>query len=454
MKKAFFIGIGGAGMSKLALLFKSFGYEVSGSDIRNSSTISNLQNKGIRVFIGHDESHITSDLDLVVFSSAVKTNNPEYRRAVSLAIPIMKRGEALAKIVNNYKSVVVSGTHGKTTTTSLIGHIFKNIFDRVNVYVGGEDAEFDTFVKKPEYFVVESDESDGSFLYLKSNFFVITNIDKDHLTYYDGSFRKLQDAFRKVAKRANHVVYCADDENALAVGKTFSNSWPYGIKNDANMYARDIEYLAQGIKFVAIFKDSSGNEKAEINVPLFGEKNVLNVLAALLVSKLSGIDLKKSADALKNFVPPHRRMEIKHLKNNIILIDDHADHPTEVGATLSAVKKHFPTQRIIAVFQPHRYSRVATLGEEIGKPFFNADIILSMEIYPAFEKQIPGINGALVYKWVKSYNQNKKVYFAKTEKDVINTLLNIMKDDDVVVLLGPGNISELAGKLLSMYRRN
>ena len=453
MGKVFFIGIGGAGMSKLALMFRSFGEEVYGSDVALSPVTEELKSKGIVVYQGHNASRITKEFNLVVYSSAIKSENVELKRAFSLGIETLKRGEALAEIANRYKNIVVSGTHGKTTTTSLIGHIFKSVIGNVNVYIGGMDSEFETFYKNSPYFIVESDESDGSFLYLKADTLVITNIDKDHLKNYGNSMDNLKKAFFEVAEKANRIIYCADDVNAAEVGAEFNPSFSYGVENkSAYILAYDIQHLNNGLKFKVRLNGSIENDK-DVLVPLYGDKNVLNTLAAMLVAKLYGIDIDQSAKALMSFNPPHRRMEMYKLKNGTVLIDDHADHPTEVSATLKAVKAHFPNKRIVAVFQPHRYSRVALLRESIATPFVDADEILVMDIYPAFEKKIPGVNGDLVYNWIKSYNQSKNVYFEKNEKDVINTLLKIVRDGDVVVLLGPGSIGELVEKLALAYGR-
>ncbi len=453
MGKVFFIGIGGAGMSKLALMFRSFGGEVYGSDIETSTVTEMLKSEGIVVYQGHSASHITKEFNLVVYSSAIKSDNVELKKALSLGIDVLKRGEALAKIANRYKNIVVSGTHGKTTTTSLIGHIFKSVFGTVNVYVGGTDSEFETFYKSSPYFIVESDESDGSFLYLVADTLVITNIDKDHLKNYGNSMDSLKKAFFKVAQKANCVIYCADDANATEVGVQFNSSLSYGIKNkNATIQAYDIQYLNEGLKFKVHL---SGEKISDDNVfvPLYGDKNILNVLAAMLVAKLYGVGINQSVNILRNFKPPHRRMELYRLSSGAMLVDDHADHPTEVSATLSAVRTHFPDKRVIVVFQPHRYSRVALLRELIATPFADADKIIVMDIYPAFEKKIPGIDGNLVYNWIKSYNHSKDVYFEKNEKGVINTLLKIVRSGDVVVLLGPGSIGKLAEKLSLAYGR-
>ncbi len=454
MSKVFFIGIGGAGMSKLALLFHSFGDEVYGSDVVLSPITEKLQSKGIVVYRGHDSSHITKEFDLIVYSSAIKSDNVELERALSLGIRTLKRGEALAEIVNRYKNIiVVSGTHGKTTTTSLIGHIFKSVFGNVNVYVGGVDSEFESFYRNSPYFVIESDESDGSFLYLSPDTLIITNIDNDHLKNYGNSMDNLKEAFLKVAEKASTVIYCADDINATEVGVRLNTSLAYGITDKSSyIQAFDIQHLNDGLKFRVRFNEGLVNNEG-IFVPLYGDKNVLNTLAAMLVAKAYGIGVDQIANALKTFRSPRRRMEVYKLKNGTVLIDDHADHPTEVSATLKAVKAHFPGKRIIAVFQPHRYSRVAALGELIATPFIDADKVIVMDIYPAFEKEIPGINGNLVFNWIKSYNQNKSVYFEKKENDVINTLSRIVRSDDVVVLLGPGSIGELAEKLVLVYGR-
>ena len=438
MNNAFFVGIGGAGMSKLALLYKSLGYNVSGSDIRLSEYTELLSRKGIKVFIGHSDSHIDNRTDLVVYSSAIREENPEIVKARRLGIPTVKRGKALASVVNNFKNVIISGTHGKTTTASLVGHILKEHGIRTNVYVGGNDSEFNNFYEKPEYFVVESDESDGSFLYLKPDNLIITNIDRDHLNHYGGSFSKLKNAFSDLLKKSNKAVICGEDKNAREIANKYEDKVLFYGSDDFK--AENVKYLPNGTEFCIYDK----NESLRVFSPLFGYKNVSNVLGALLIAKVIGIPLKRSAEYVESFVPPRRRMEIKK-DNEFTLIDDHADHPTEIEATLSAVKKHFPGRRLIAVYQPHRFSRIALLGDKVADPFELSDIVVVTEIFSAFEEPIDGINGKNIARIIENRYPEKEVHFAKDNSDAVRYVNRLLKKGDIVVLLGPGDIGEISG---------
>ncbi len=438
MDKIFLVGIGGAGMSRLALLFKGSGYEVLGSDIRESEYTEILKLNNIKVFIGHSEAHIDKSISLLVYSSAVKETNPEVSKAKKLGIKVLKRGEALASVVNKFNNIIISGTHGKTTTTSIIGHILKKQGYRVNVYVGGRDNEFDEFYSNPDFFVVESDESDGSFLFFNPRYLVITNIDKDHLNHYDGSFEKLKNAFSILVEKSNRAVVCGLDKNAIDVVRNSKNKTLfYGV---SNFKAENIEYLLNGTKFDLVYDNG---KKMKVFSPLFGDKNVLNVLASLLVLREAGIPIETSVKHLRSFVPPSRRMEIKK-NGDFILVDDHADHPTEIEATLSALRKHFPGKRLIAVFQPHRYSRMKLLGKKVAEPFSFADEVVVTEIFPAFEKPIENITGKGIANYVKEKYPDKNVYFTSSNFDAAKRVNSILKKGDMVVLLGPGDIGELS----------
>ncbi len=446
MDKIFFIGIGGVGMSKLALLYRDIGFKVEGSDAVDSYNARSLAEKGIPVFIGQRALHINKSIDTVIYSSAIKENNAELRKAAELHIKLLKRGEALAEVVNNYKTIVVSGTHGKTTTVSLIGHILKQCGKNVNVYVGGRDSEFDNFKKEANYFVIESDESDGSFLLFDPDMLIITNIDKDHLNHYGNSFENLKQAFLELSGKSKIRIVSMDDLSALNVGLHFpSDTYYYSNgKCKANICSRNISYGNDGVNFDILF-----NGKAfSVFLPMFGEKNVSNALAALLVATAVGIRLENAIESLRSFSPPARRMELKGNKKGITVIDDHADHPTEVAATLTALKAHFPGKRIIAVYQPHRYSRAFALGKDIAFPFYLPDITIVMELYAAFEKPIPGINGKVISDWIKEINPSKEVYYAPRKDDVIKIFKHILKKDDLIVLLGPGDIEELSSCML------
>jgi len=451
MDKIFLIGIGGTGMSKLALLLKNFGNKVSGSDLKKSKETEKLKNNGINVHIGHNKKHIDRSINLVIYSSAIPSSNEELIQARNLNIKTEKRGEALAKITKKFKSVVVSGTHGKTTTTSLIGHILKCNGGKINVYIGGEEKEFDSFDKNADLFILESDESDRSFLLLNPDLLVITNIDKDHLGAYQNNFKNLKNAFKTLQHKSKKRVICRDDKNAFSIADPYDkNTFFYSIKDrQAKIFATNFRYLLSGIEFDLFF---------EVNfiergfIPAYGDKSILIALSAITTTYVLGVPLKDALHCLKSFPMPHRRMEIKGEINGITIIDDHADHPTEVEATLNSIKKHFPNRRIVAVFQPHRYSRANALKQNIATPFYAADIIISTDIYPAFESPIEGISGEVINTWIKEKNREKDVFYEEKLKDVTKILQKVLKRNDLVVLLGPGDIENFSPYLMNLLK--
>lgn len=453
MGKVFLIGIGGEGMSKLALLLKDFGDDVSGSDVKESVETRKLRSYGIRVFIGHDKNHIAEDTNYVIYSSAISSLNEELAWARKLGIKTDRRGEALAKIVEGFKNIAVAGTHGKTTTTAMIGHILKSIGRTVNAYVGAENEEFNRFNKNADLFVLEADESDRTFLMLAPDVLVVTSIGMDHLNAYDNNFENLKNAFRTLYNNSKTRIICKDDKNAFSIADSFDeNTFFYSIRDERTViFGKNFEYLSKGIAFDFYFKDTFIKRGF---IPAYGEKNVSDALAAITVAHTIGVPFERSIDALKTFIIPHRRIEIKGEINGITIIDDHADDNVETEVALKAVRKHFPNRRIIAVFQPHRYSRVNMLRERLGKPFYLADVIITTDIYPAFEKPIEGINGKLVNSWVKRQNKEKEVFYAPKLADVLKILEKILKRDDLVVLLGSGDVWSISPHLLNFLKRS
>ena len=454
MGKVFLIGIGGEGMNKLALLLRDFGNDVSGSDIRESIETRKLRDYGIKVFIGHNKNHISKDISYVIYSSAISPLNEELVQAKKLGIKTEKRGEALARIIKRFRNIAVAGTHGKTTTTAMIGHVLKSSGKSVNAYIGAENEEFNEFNKNADLFVLEADESDRTFLLLAPDILVVTNIGMDHLNAYNNSFEDLKNAFKRLYNNSKIRVVCKDDRNAFSVANHYSdkNTFFYSIRDErTTIFAKNFEYLPEGITFDFYFE---GTFIKRGFVPAYGEKNVLNALSAITVAHLMGISFERSIDALKTFTMPHRRIEIKGEINGVTVIDDHADDNVEAEVVLKAVKKHFPNRRIITVFQPHRYSRVNMLREKLGKPFYLADIIITTDIYPAFEKPIEGINGELVNSWVKEQNKEKEVFYAPRLADALKILEKILKRNDLVVLLGSGDVWSISPHLLNFLKRS
>jgi len=472
MKRVFLIGIGGAGMSSLAFLAKDLGYQVSGSDIKDSDNVKKLQQKGIKVFLGHREKNIIKiKPDLVVYSSAIKNDNPERKWAKNHRILIKHRFAFLAQLISPFKTIAVSGTHGKTTTASMIGFLLQEAKKPVYVYLGGENICLKEKKITPQSWVVlETDESDKSFLLFDPDISLVTNIDQDHLSNYHYSFKELKQSFKKFIKgkgKRKVDILCADDENLMIVSRSLQGDsslslrgarlrrqakrrsnlalfLTYGLSPNADLRAQNLSFFASGIKANLVFK---GKSIGQLQVPFLSEQNLLNSLGAMLAAKQVGVSFQQSIKILKRFKLPKRRSEIIGEKKRILVIDDHADHPTEVKTTLASLK--VLKRRIIAVYEPHRYTRMKMLGDKVGQAFDDADVIISLDICPAFEKPIKAITGKKVNQWIKKYNPQKKVFYVKNLDDVPKLLKKIIQPKDLIITLGPGTIKDLAQKILS-----
>ncbi|MDQ5882981.1 MAG: UDP-N-acetylmuramate--L-alanine ligase [Patescibacteria group bacterium] len=452
-KKVFLIGIGGAGMSSLALLAQDLGYAVSGSDLKNSETVKKLKKRGIKVFLGHSEKNISSiKPDLVVYSSAVKNDNPEFVWAQKKKIKTLPRFAFLSQLLSSFKTIAIAGTHGKTTTTSLVGFLLQEAKIPVYVYLGGENASLKkTKITPKSWVVLETDESDKSFLLIDPWIALVTNIDRDHLSNYHYNFKELKRAFKKFlqgqGKRKTTIV-CADDNNLMEVMRSLKKQrfLTYGIDNPADLMARNLSFSSLRLK-----ADLYYHQKfiGQLEAPFISEKNLLNSLGAILAAKQIGVNFSQSLKVLRKFTLPKRRTEIIGEKKKILVIDDHADHPTEVKTTLNSLKVF--GRRIIAIYEPHRYTRMKMLGEKVGQAFGSADVIISLDICPAFEKSIKGITGKKVNDWIKKANLQKPVYYVKELNEVPKFLKKIVKPNDLVITLGPGTIKGLAQKIYQEF---
>jgi UDP-N-acetylmuramate--alanine ligase len=447
--KVYFIGIGGAGMSNLALLAQDLGYFVFGSDIKNSETVKKLKKKGIKIFLGHQAKNISSvKPDIVVYTSAIKKDNIELIWAQKNKIPIKHRFEFLAQLISPFKTVAVAGTHGKTTTTSMIGFLLQRAKIPTYVYLGGENKCLkENKITSSGWVVFETDESDGSFLLFDPSIAVVTNIDKDHLSNYHYRFQELKNAFKKFIKgqgKRKITILCADDENLLKVAKTIKNQsfLTYGLSPKADLRAQNLSFSSKGIKANIFFQNKF---IGQLQASFLSEKLLLNALGAMLAAHQVGVSFKQSIKNFRYFKLPKRRTEIIGEKKKILIIDDHADHPTEVKTTLTSLK--ILNRRIIAIYEPHRYTRMKMLGEKVGQAFDDADIIISLDICPAFEKPIKGITGKKVNQWIKKYNPQKKVFYIKDLNEVPQFVKKIIQPNDLIITLGPGTINGLAQKI-------
>ena len=449
MEKVFLIGIGGAGMSSLAFLAKNLGFEVSGSDIEDSDTVKKLQKKGIKVFIGHLEKNVSLiKPDIVVYSSAIKKDNPELKWAKNHKLIVKHRSEFLAPLISPFKTIAIAGTHGKTATTSMVGFLLQQAKKTTYVYLGGENICLkETKITPQSLVVLETDESDGSFLLFDPTISIVTNIDKDHLSNYHYNFRELKNAFKTFIQGKDKIkvnILCLDDDNLQSVARRIKarKTLTYGLKNKADLMALDIRHSSSGTEAKLIFKRKN---QGILKLPVFSEQNLLNSLGAMLAAKEIGISFKQSIKILKKFQLPKRRSEIIGEKKSILVIDDYAHHPTEIKATLASLK--ILKRRIIAVYEPHRYTRMKMLGDKVGQAFDDADVIISLDICPAFEKPIKGITGKKVNEWIKKYNPKKKVFYVRRLEDIPKFIKKIIQPNDLIVTLGPGTIKGLAQKI-------
>ncbi|MDP3726468.1 MAG: UDP-N-acetylmuramate--L-alanine ligase [bacterium] len=424
LKKVYCIGIGGIGVSALAQLLHSEGKEVVGSDREETLITKMLQDKRIEVLIGQNADNVTSDIDLVIYTPAVGESNPEFDKARELKIPMFSYPEALGVISREMFTIAVSGCHGKTTTTAMIGKILKDAERSPTVIVGSLLQEGKTnFVRgTSDLFVVEACEYKRSFLHLNPNILVITNIDNDHLDYYK-DLADIQSAFRELAQKVPKDGFIVTNPNDPAVLPALQ-----GVS------ARIVDYTLY-------------DEIPHLKVP--GAHNILNAKAALAAVNAASLDISSEAaqKALQNFTGTWRRFEYKgKIKNGAFVYDDYGHHPTEIKATLKAAKESFPDKKIIVVFQPHLYSRTKLLLNEFAKSFHDADEVIILPIYAAREDGYEGINSEILTQEIKKNNKN--TYFFDNFEKIITYLKKYTKTGDLILTMGAGDIYKVGESLL------
>lgn len=433
-----FIGIGGAGMSALATICLAKGDEVSGSDISENDAIHRLRSMGAKVFKNHSPQNI-SGAELVVYSSAIHPDNPELKSAKELGIPVLKRGELLAQLMEGKKGIVVAGTHGKTTTSSLIALMLeRNHFDPT-IIIGGEvnDIGGNAKLGKGEFFVAEADESDGSFLFLSPYIAVLTNIDSDHLDFY-GSMEDLVRAFDDFAHRVRedgYIVACGDDPQLRRM-EFARPTLIYGLTGKAELRANNIRVSPNGTS-CTVYKNDE--HFMDLNLKLLGIGNVLNALAAIAVGTILGISPSGMKSALEDFRGVHRRLELLGCFDDILVYDDYAHHPTEIALTLKTLKEAYPHRRLICAFQPHRYTRTKILHKELAEALKDADVLFLTEIYPAGEKPIENVSSQLILDALQKIG--KESIYVKDLRAIPDYLLELAQPGDIILTVGAGNIN-------------
>ncbi|MDH5393765.1 MAG: UDP-N-acetylmuramate--L-alanine ligase [Gammaproteobacteria bacterium] len=451
--KIHFVGIGGAGMSGIAEVLTNLEYDVSGSDLNENVATKRLRELGAAVTIGHAAENI-QDCDVVVTSTAVNESNPEVVAAREKRIPIIPRAEMLAELMRFRYGIAVAGTHGKTTTTSLVASILAEAGLDPTYVIGGKlnSSASNARLGASRYLVAEADESDASFLYLQPMMSVVTNIDADHLSTYGGDFEVLKKTFIEFLHHLpfyGRAIMCVDDDVIRDVLPQVTRPVvTYGIKNEADVQASNVSYAAMQSHFDVCLPGR--DSKISVTLSLPGEHNVLNALAAISIANQLGVDDEVIQRALTEFQGIGRRMqqygEIQTANGEITLVDDYGHHPTEVSASIKAIRTAWPERRLVVIFQPHRYSRTQDLFEDFSLVLAATDVLVLSEVYAAGEAAIAGADGRSLAAAIRARGQVNPVFVEHIE-DVPATLGNILQPNDVVLTLGAGSVGAIAASL-------
>ncbi|MFH1824719.1 MAG: UDP-N-acetylmuramate--L-alanine ligase [Candidatus Firestonebacteria bacterium] len=439
--KVHFVGIGGIGMSGIAEVLLNLEYTISGSDVKDSEIIQRLKSKGAKINIGHKESNV-SNVDVVVISSAILSSNPEVIYSKKNNIPVIPRAEILAELMRLKYGIAIAGTHGKTTTTSMFAVVFNEAGLDPTAVIGGKLNVFDSNAKlgKGDYLIAEADESDGSFLHLTPTVAIVTNIDDDHLDYYH-NMENLRSVFIDFINKVpfyGFSVLCIDDANIRSILSYIDKKYiTYGLQKKCDVEISSFSLRDFGSSFYVKYKNK-GVGRFTLNVP--GLHNISNALSVIGASLELGINVNKIKNGLRKFTGVHRRFEKIGESKGILIIDDYAHHPTEIMATLKAAK-NLKREKVIAIFQPHRYTRSKLLYKKFGKVFKDIDIVIITDIYPAGEKPLPDVSAELIVNSVRKYN--KKVVYIKNKEDIPSYLVDVCKKDNLVITLGAGDIRKV-----------
>lgn len=448
-----FVGIGGTGMCGLAEVCLNLGYAVSGSDLARTEVTERLERLGARVYEGHSEEWV-EDADLVVFSSAIGKSNPEYSEAVRLDKPMLKRGEMLAEIMRLKTGIAVAGSHGKTSTTSLAGHLLAAAGLDPTVVVGGRLRALGSNARlgAGEYLVAEADESDGSFLNLDPTFAVVTNIDLEHLDHYSG-LPDIQEAFFHFLRRVPFYglsIVCGDDPNVREVlRRVTKRTLTYGFGEENQVIAENLELEGLRSRFRVRHLDEPPVE-IELNLP--GRHNVLNALAAYAIARELEISVPTIQEAMKNFGGVGRRFEIRSEVGGILHVDDYGHHPTEIAAVLTTARSVWD-RRVVTLFQPHRFSRTQALHREFGVALAETDVLLLGEIYPAGERPLPGIDASLILAAIRAQPDAPEVVRVRDAADAAVQAAKILRPGDILLTMGAGNIYRWGDQIMNERAR-
>jgi UDP-N-acetylmuramate--alanine ligase len=446
------VGIGGVGMGGIAEVLLNLGYAVQGSDLKANAVTQRLARLGAQIFLGHSAAHL-GNADVVVVSSAVNKSNPEVAAALANRIPVVPRAEMLGELMRFRYSIAVAGTHGKTTTTSLVASVLAEGGLDPTFVIGGrlKSADSNARLGAGRYLVAEADESDASFMHLQPMIAIVTNIDNDHLGTYDGDFARLEQSFVDFLHNLPFyglAVLCADDAHVHGILPRVTRPFvTYGFASTADVRAADVRRARLQSHFSAL---REGCAPLELTLNLPGRHNVQNALAAVAVATELGVPDAAIQRALSAFQGIDRRLqqlgEISWSGGCASIVDDYAHHPTEVEATLEAIRQAWPGRRLVLAFQPHRFTRTRDLLDDFGRSLSECDVLLVTEVYAAGETPIAGADGRAICRAVRSRGRIEPVFVERVD-DLADALKGVLRDGDVVVTMGAGNIGAIAQEL-------
>lgn len=454
IKTIHFVGIGGAGMCGIAEVLLNQGYTISGSDIKASAVTDRLEKMGARVFIGHRAENISA-ADVVVYSSAVSAGNPELSQAKMDGKPTIPRAEMLGELMRYRHSVAIAGTHGKTTTTSLVASVFAEANLAPTFVIGGRlnSAGTNAGLGESRYLVCEADESDVSFLHLQPMVAVVTNIDADHMGSYDGDFNKLKNYFIEFLHNLPFyglAVLCIDDPVIEEILPRISRPIiTYGFSEKADYRIRNLSQKKQFTDFEVVRPDGQTTLKINLSIP--GRHNALNAAAAIVVASDEGIADDAICNGLSKFQGVGRRFDFQGMfpvegGGTVMLLDDYGHHPTEVAATVAALRAGWSDARLVMIYQPHRYTRTKDLYEDFVKVLSDVDVLLMLDVYSAGEEAIPGADSRSLCRSIRQRGRIDPV-FVKSEEEVRDVLKNLLRDGDIVITQGAGSVGALSRTL-------
>ena len=452
IKNIHFIGIGGIGMSGIAQICLKKGYSVSGSDIHESDNTRNLNKLGIDIKIGHNGENIAGK-DLVVYSSAITPLNCEFQEAIKQNIPIVKRAEFLASLMGNQTVIAITGAHGKTTTSSLAAHLLTQADLAPTIAVGGIVSNLSNNAKLGigKYFVAEADESDGTFLFYKPHYSIITNIDHEHLDFYK-TFENVKDSFEKFilnTQKGGCVFWCSDDKELNNIMKKHPGirNISFGLNSRADIHPENIKLNCFSSQFDVFYKNKLIDR---FELSLTGMHNISNSLSVIGMGLELNLKVNLIKNILKSFLGAKRRFHVKYNEDDLLIVDDYGHHPTEISATIRAAK-NINKNRLVVIFQPHRYSRTEYLMDKFSQSFFDADELFITDIYAAGEEKIKGVDARNLYNLMKNFDRPRTRYIEKSALSC--EVLNFIQGGDLVLFLGAGDITKICDEVVEGLKR-